>query len=115
MLVACRRLEPFFFHNPLLNYFTYPFPSLFPVIEKDGQEDRVTWAWRSYFHCLATDIAKGLDARLREITERALTGMKKSLETTGNLELLEVPQDLVGGRLDYPKWVAKVSLFLTTF
>ena len=78
------------------------------VIEKDGQENRINWSWRTYFHPLATDIAKGLDARMREITERALLAMKKSLDTTGTLEMMPVSQNLVGGRLDYPKWVAKV-------
>lgn len=80
------------------------------MIEKDGQENRINWFWRKFFHPLATEIAKGLDARLREMTERALVAMKKSLETRGSLEIMEVNQSLVGGRLDYPKWVAKVRL-----
>ena len=85
------------------------------VIEKDGQENRINWSWRTYFHPLATDIAKGLDARMREITERALLAMKKSLDTTGTLEMMPVSQNLVGGRLDYPKWVAKVGTCMLVF
>ena len=42
-------------------------------------------------------------------TDSAQDEDMKSMETSGTIETIDVPADLVGGRLDYPRRVSKVS------
>ena len=47
-------------------------------------------------------------------TDSAQDQDMKTMETSGTIETIAVPADLVGGRLDYPRRVSKVSYSFCT-
>ena len=60
------------------------------------------------FRKIVGDLSKAVEQHVRVVTNRALQKHQQQLDTQSSIEMIDVPKNLSGGRLDYPKQVAQV-------
>ena len=76
----------------------------FFLVGSARQNDRASqWDWRLVFKKLIPDLARSVERSIQETCQGALARPEAMLQTTS------VRAELVGGRLDYPKVISKVS------
>ena len=77
---------------------------IFFLVGSARQNDRASqWDWRLVFKKLIPDLARSVEHSIQETCQGALARPEAMLQTTS------VRAELVGGRLDYPKVISKVS------
>lgn len=84
------------------------------VVERTRGEERLRWEWKLMFKKIAPDLAKFVGLRIRNLLKTTLDSELGDWTRLGVLHTESVPQELWGGKLDYPKSISKsVSCFMT--
>jgi len=78
------------------------------VVEKMKPEEKVRWSWKLVFKRVASDLANSVEHEIRTCMATSIEAELARWETTHALEVEQVPDSLVGGRLDYPRIVSRV-------
>ncbi|CAH1798032.1 unnamed protein product [Owenia fusiformis] len=81
--------------------------SLVRVVEKGRPEDTAKWDWREVFKPLIPQIAKAVESEIREVCGKAIDDLDLCLKDRLEPESIELCQDVIGGRLDFPKYTFK--------
>ena len=71
--------------------------------------------WRRCFGKLASDLARSVQHHINMQAGQTLREMQDYIIKHNQIETASVQHDLVGGRLDYPVKVAKVTLYSVHF
>ncbi len=79
------------------------------VIEKTTDEP-VKWPWRDTIRKVVPDIGRTMEVHIRTVTNTALSEVETELGKSKTVIITAVPENLVGGHLDYPKAISKVGL-----
>ena len=66
--------------------------------------------WQDSFSVLAVDIASCVKVHIKGVTESFMTREENKLHEHGAIDIMPVPEELRGGRLDYPRTISKVGL-----
>lgn len=79
------------------------------VVEKNRAEEKVRWDWKLMFKKIAHDIARCIDQEMRNLLTSVLENESQDWGKMGKLVMSPVPEQLWGGKQDYPKCVSKVT------
>lgn len=79
------------------------------VVERTRGEERLRWEWKLMFKKIAPDLAKFVGLRIRNLLKTTLDSELGDWTRLGVLHTESVPQELWGGKLDYPKSISKVN------
>ena len=83
------------------------------MIEKTKVEEKPVWEWKLIFKLIIADLVQCVEQIVWTSANAALEKEQKDWEIAHTLDVLELPRDMVAGRLDYPRVISKVSnLFL---
>ncbi|XP_064608337.1 uncharacterized protein KIAA0825-like [Liolophura sinensis] len=83
------------------------------VVEKTQAEDRPRWDWTHMFKKLSPELSQCVDHLIQQARQTSLAGHQGALTEGEELETVNVPPELVGGRLDYPRIILKSCSILT--
>ncbi|XP_062617081.1 uncharacterized protein KIAA0825-like [Saccostrea cucullata] len=84
------------------------------VVERTRGEERLRWEWKLMFKKIAPDLSKFMGQQIRNLLKTTLDSELRDWGQVGVLHTEPVPQELWGGKLDYPKCISKsVSDFMT--
>lgn len=92
------------------------FSLLSVVVEKTQAEDRPRWDWSHMFKKLTPELSQCVDHLIQQAHQASVAGKKGAVTEGGEqLETVNVPVELVGGRLDYPRVILKVYVWPCQF
>ncbi|KAL5005817.1 hypothetical protein ScPMuIL_016975 [Solemya velum] len=77
------------------------------VVEKNRVEEKVRWDWKLVFKKISHDIARCIDQEMRNLLTSVLENESQDWGKAGKLVSTPVPEQLWGGKQDYPKCVSK--------
>lgn len=80
------------------------------VVEKMKIEERIRWNWKFIFKQIAGEFSISVEYEIQNAVDTSLQAEQNTWSSTHNLEVVEVPGKLYGGRLDYPRCISKVLL-----
>jgi len=69
----------------------------------------MVFEWRRNFTRLAPDLAKSVENHINTEAEQAQKYLSEIITKNVDVEMVKLVPQLVGGRLDYPVMVAKVT------
>jgi hypothetical protein len=78
-------------------------------VERTRGEERLRWEWKLMFKKIAPDLSKYMGQQIRNLLKTTLDSELRDWTQVGVLHTEPVPQELWGGRLDYPKYISKVK------
>ena len=79
-------------------------------MDKSPHDERPPWDWRSVLKKIIPDLAKTVEQLVHDKAKRLLDREQEEYSKTHAIDSVPVCEDLVGGKFDYPRLVAKVGV-----
>ncbi|KAH3834366.1 uncharacterized protein KIAA0825-like isoform X2 [Dreissena polymorpha] len=79
------------------------------VVEKMKAEEKIHWHWRIIFKKVAPDLAASITHQIQSTCQAGMEAEQNMWSTQQTLEVVDVPESLIGGRLDYPRCISKCT------
>ena len=89
---------------------THPSPMFLFSVSMYTSSDVISSKWQESFSKLAPDIASCIKVHVKDLTENLIRQEQDKLHKHGAMDTVPVPEQLRGGRLDYPRTISKVGL-----